>query len=131
METSIYLAQVMGLFGAIATFTIILRYKFYVAMEANVAENLTTIYMSGFLFLLLGILIVVSHQVWAFDWRLIITILGWVILAKGLMRILFPETTKSMLLKKQTEKKFIFGEIAVFLLSLYLIFKGFINTGVE
>ncbi|MEP6793498.1 MAG: hypothetical protein ABJB16_04175 [Saprospiraceae bacterium] len=126
METSIYLAQVIGLFGALTTFTIIIRYKFYLSMEEIVAKNPATIYMSGFMFLLLGILVVVSHQVWSMDWRVIITLLGWLLLFKGLMRIIFPQKIIALLLKKLEEKRFIFGEIAVFILSLFLIYQGFI-----
>jgi len=69
-------------------------------MEENAAKNPTTIYLSGFLFLMIGILLTVSHQVWAGDWRVVITIFGWLILVKGVMRIFFPDTVKKLIEKK-------------------------------
>jgi len=36
METSIFLAKVIGLFGAISTLAIIFRYKTHLEMEGNV-----------------------------------------------------------------------------------------------
>ncbi|MFZ1676755.1 MAG: hypothetical protein WAT91_05750 [Saprospiraceae bacterium] len=127
METSLYLAKIMGLFGALTTFTIILRYKLYLSMEDIVSKNPATMYLSGFMFLLLGILVVVSHSVWTLDWRLTITIIGWLLMAKGLMRILIPDFITAMLIKKQTEKRFIVGEITLFVISIFLIYQGFIT----
>ena len=63
METSIFLAKVIGLFGAISTLAIIFRYKTHLEMEGNVAKSPSMIHLSGFLFLMLGILLTVSHQV--------------------------------------------------------------------
>jgi hypothetical protein len=126
METSIFLAKVLGLFGAISTLAIISRYKMHLKMEEDAAKSPSMIYLSGYLFLGLGILITVSHQVWTADWRTNITILGWLILLKGLMRILFPDTIKKLIEKKKSDQRFILAEIIAFLISIYLIYQGFI-----
>lgn len=126
METSIFLAKVIGLFGAISTFIIIIHYKIHLTMEENAAKNPTTIYLSGFIFLLIGILFTVSHQVWTRDWRVVITILGWLILLKGLLRIFFPANVKNLIEKKKNDKRFLLAEVVTFFISLYLIFQGFI-----
>ena len=47
-------------------------------------------YLSGFLALIIGNLLVVSHNVWTADWRVIITIFGWLSLLKGVVRLFFP-----------------------------------------
>lgn len=127
METSIFLAKVIGLFGAISTLAIIIRYKLHIAMEENAAKYPTTIHLSGFLFLMLGILLTVSHQVWTWDWRVVITILGWLILVKGIMRIVFPDTVKKLIEKKKNDKRFLLAEIVTFIISVYLLYQGFIN----
>jgi len=126
METSIFLAKVIGLFGVISTLAIIIRYKLHLAMEENAAKNPTTIYLSGFLLLMLGILLTVSHQVWTRDWRVVITIFGWLILVKGIMRILFHNTVKKLIEKKKSDKRFLLAEIVTFFISIYLLYQGFI-----
>jgi len=126
METSIFLAKVIGLFGAISTLAIMIRYKLHLVMEENTAKNPTTIYLSGFLFLILGILLTVSHQLWTRDWRVVITILGWLILIKGIMRILFPDTVQELIEKKKNDRRFILAEVVTFFISIYLIYQGFI-----
>ena len=126
METSIFLAKVIGLFGAISTLAIIFRYKIHLEMEGNAAKSPSMIHLSGFLFLMLGILLTVSHQVWTMDWRVVVTILGWLILVKGVMRILFPDTVKNIIEKKKSDKRFLLAEVVTFIISIYLIYQGFI-----
>ena len=126
METTIFLAKVMGLFGAISTFAIILNYKKFVEVEVSAVKDQLFIYSSGFFILMLGVVLVVSHPVWTKDWPVIITILSWSILAKGMIRILFPETVKKLIQKKQLHRRFLLSEIAVLFISLYLIYQGFL-----
>lgn len=129
METSIFLAKVIGLFGAISTLAIISRYKIHLVMEENAAKSPSMIYLSGFLLLMFGILITVSHQVWTLDWRVVITVLGWLILANGVMRIFFPDTVKNLVEKKKSDRRFLLAEIVTFFISVYLLYQGFIVNG--
>jgi uncharacterized membrane protein len=76
---------------------------------------------------MLGILLTVSHQVWTRDWRVVITILGWLILVKGVMRILFPDTVKKLIKKKKNNRRYLLAEVVTFFISVYLIYKGFIG----
>lgn len=126
METSLFLAKSIGLFGTIATAVIILRYKFHVDMETRISANSESVYQSGYLFLLLGVMIVVSHQVWKLNWQVLITIIGWMLLFKGLMRILFPYSVRKMITKKKQNSNFLLAEISVFLISIFLLLKGFL-----
>ena len=46
---------------------------------------------TGYISLLMGVVAVILHNVWVLDWTLIITILGWATLSKGIMKTAFPE----------------------------------------
>ncbi|HAK53772.1 MAG TPA: hypothetical protein DCM54_17980 [Gammaproteobacteria bacterium] len=39
---------------------------------------------TGYITLLLGLVTVIAHNVWVADWRVIITVLGWTTLIKGI-----------------------------------------------
>lgn len=126
METSIFLAKVIGLFGAISTLAILARYKTHLEMEEDAAKNSVITYLSGFFILVIGILLTVSHQVWTRDWRVVITIIGWLILIKGILRIFFPKTVKKLIEKKRDDRRFLLAEAVVLLVGLYLMYQGFI-----
>ena len=127
METSIFLAKVIGLVSVISTTAILIRYKKFLALEEEVARNPANIYLSGFTILILGVLLIVSHSVWTYDWRLVVTVLGWVILLKGAGRIFFPEAVGRLIKKKRDSRWFILGEITVFVIGIYLLYHGFIT----
>ena len=126
METSIFLARVIGLVSVISVLAVMIRYKESLVLEEEAMKSQLHIYLSGFVFLILGVLLVVSHSIWVFDWRIIITVIGWIVLLKGVGRIFFPHAIRRLVEKKKANRKFIFGEVAVFLIGLYLLYYGFI-----
>ena len=48
------------------------------------------IYVSGLLSMLAGLAVVNTHGLWTSDWRVVITILGWIMLVGGIIRIVVP-----------------------------------------
>lgn len=126
IETSIFLARVIGLVGVISAAAVLARYKESLALEEKLVKNLAYVYLSGFFILILGVLLVVSHSIWVPDWRVVITILGWLVLLKGLMRIFFPEAVRRLIQKKQSNRWFILGELTMLLVGFYLLYYGFI-----
>ena len=126
METSIFLARVIGLVSVISTAAVLIRYKATRALEEEAAESPMIAYLAGFAILILGVLLVVSHSVWTLDWRLVITIMGWLVLLKGAGRIFFPNAVKRLIEKKRDNRWFLLGEVVVFLVGLYLLYHGFL-----
>jgi hypothetical protein len=49
------------------------------------------IFFAGLLTLLAGLAIVRAHNIWAPDWRVLVTILGWVLVITGIIRIIWPD----------------------------------------
>lgn len=125
METSIFLAKVIGLVSVISTAAVLVRYKESLALEEEAVKSPGMIYFSGFAILILGVLLVVSHSVWTFDWRLVITIISWLVLFKGVGRIFFPNAVRRMIERKRDNRWFLLGEVIVFLVGLYLLYYGF------
>ena len=125
METSIYLAKVIGLIATITAVSVIINYKKSLMFDVEAGKSPLFIYVSGFVFLILGALLVVSHQVWASDWRLAITVIGWALLFKGVLRVFFPDSVLRLIEKKIKNRSFILGEIALLLVGIYLLYYGF------
>ncbi len=53
-------------------------------------EDKTITVSTGYITFLLGLATVVAHNVWVADWRVAITILGWITLFKGIEKVCFP-----------------------------------------
>ena len=125
METSLFLAKVVGLSLAISTLAIIVRHKMFKEVIEQASKSFLTICLSGFTFIILGALLISSHNIWTLDWRVIITVIGWALLLKGSLRIFFPELVLNLLAQKKNTSLFMFAELLVFLASLYLLYQGY------
>ena len=90
MDISIFLAQVFGLYFVIAGVAMLLRPKAIATLIETLGTR-SSIYLTGFFALMLGIPLVLVHNIWEGSWRVIITILAWLALLKGIARIFFPE----------------------------------------
>ncbi|MCX6733857.1 MAG: hypothetical protein NTX63_03505 [Candidatus Peregrinibacteria bacterium] len=124
METSLFLAKALGLYMAIACFGLLVNSKARKAI-IHAFEDEGQIVLSGITALVLGILIVISHNVWVYDWRVIITLSGWAALLKGVARIYFAEYTKKWLKSGITSFWYTFGLVFATALGAYLTCKGF------
>ena len=59
-------------------------------MVTQIANNQGLIFLSGILSFLGGVAIVRVHNVWSGDWRILVTLLGWLAILGGLVRMWFP-----------------------------------------
>ena len=104
METSIYLAKLMGPVFCVAGLGFLLNRQAFLAMAEDFAENTGLIMMSGIFALVMGLAIVNAHNVWVADWPVIVTIFGWAALLGGFMRTMMPDVVsliaKSILVKR-------------------------------
>ena len=51
----------------------------------------------SFVAIIIGLLNILTHNIWEADWRLIITLIGWVSLIIGLSLFIFPARTSKFL----------------------------------
>lgn len=54
------------------------------------------IFFSGIFTLLAGLAIVRAHNVWAAEWTLLVTVLGWLCIVGGVIRIVWPERVTTL-----------------------------------
>lgn len=88
MEISIYLARFWGsLFVILGLGTILAK---FLGRVIKYTEDKAITISTGYITFLLGLVTVTLHNIWVKDWRVMITILGWVTLFKGIEKIVFP-----------------------------------------
>ena len=91
MDRSIFLAKLLGpTFIAIAL-GMLINLGMYESMIAEALRPGILFYLSGLLSLLAGLAIVNLHNTWRMDWRVIITVLGWLMTIGGIARIVLPQ----------------------------------------
>ena len=91
MDISIFLAQALGLYLIIISLAFTFNQRRFKPIILDMMNAPGLMLISGFMALIIGILLVTSHNIWVMDWRVIITITGWMALLKGLNIIFFPQ----------------------------------------
>ena len=89
MERSRFIAGLIGpLLGLIGA-SLLLNRGLAPALAAQLSRDLGLIVVSGGLLLVAGLAVVRSHNVWS-AWPALVTLLGWLAVISGVIRILLP-----------------------------------------
>jgi hypothetical protein len=91
MQTSVFLARLLGPLLLAVGAGILLNPKAFHSMANEVVRSVTLVYLFGLLDFAAGLAIVLTHNVWVASWRVLITLIGWLMLVRGAVRILIPE----------------------------------------
>jgi hypothetical protein len=123
MNVSNFLAELWGITIIVVSFVFLISPKFLERLLVD-TENKTTMFLWGITTLIIGLMMIVVHNVWTLDWRLVITILGWLTLLKGLDLLLLPKRMRRRWLNTENwQWKVIF--VFLLLSGLLLTFLGF------
>ena len=95
MELSVLIAKIMAVIYLSAALGAMFSANYYRRLIDDLFNNAGLTYVSGFLALVVGFVIVTYHNLWGRDWTVLITIVGWLALAKGVLLIAFPEFVRS------------------------------------
>lgn len=91
MDLSHQLAQIIGALFVVVGIGLILNGSYYRQMLAQFLKNDGLYYFSGALAFVIGMAMVLNHNIWTSDWRSLVTVIGWLSLFKGTMRLVFPQ----------------------------------------
>ena len=126
MLISYLLAQVIGVYLVFVGLVLILRYNELRHIIIEVFNNRALIFVGGIFTLLIGLVIVLSHNIWETNWVVLITIAGWFTLLKGLAYLFLPQSTLAKLAQFLNKPGFyIAGGVASLVVGGFLAFQGF------
>jgi hypothetical protein len=88
MQTSLFLAKLLGPVLFLIGISILFKYEEFRVVLRESVESQALSFLFGSLLLLGGLALVLNHNVWVLDWRLLITLVGWVNVVRGASAIL-------------------------------------------
>ena len=91
MTTSIFLAKLIGPFFLIVAAALLVNVTAFRTIADEFMRSPALVFLTGLMVLPAGLAIVLSHNVWAADWRVLITLLGWLSIVSGALRLLAPK----------------------------------------
>jgi len=123
MSTSIFLAKLLGTSMLVISVGLFFNRDFFQGILEDYCKNAALVFLGGVLALVIGLSIVLTHNVWELSWRVIITIYGFVGIVKGIWLIVFPRNLKRFvsfyarsktILAVQAGAVFVFGAVLAY-----------------
>lgn len=120
---TVFLARLMGLFTILLVPCLLVRGS--AVMLATLADG-PVMLVYAIVSIAIGIALILRHNVWSGGaLPLVVTILGWLVLAKGLLLLLRPEALSRIVERLHYGENYYLWLAPAFLLGLYLTWAGF------
>jgi dipeptide/tripeptide permease len=121
MEISIFFARFLGsLFISLGLLSIGAG---FLGRVIKYTEDRTITVSTGYITFLIGLVTVILHNIWVADWRIAITILGWITLFKGVTKIGFPDHVNKQAQKFKSQQNL--WAVVILLLGAVLFWMSF------
>lgn len=129
METSVLIARLLAAIYISIGVGVLINSSYYRDAFDKMMKDSSLYYMGGFMALTMGVLIVSFHNHWVQSWEVVITILGWAAVVKGVFLFIAPKQMMSW--GRVWLKNMPLLGVIVLLLGLFFGYFGFIATGME
>ena len=96
MSTSIFLARLIGPFFLIVAVSLLINQAQFRTIADEFMRSPALVFLTGLMILPVGLALVLTHNVWTADWRVLITILGWLTIISGTLRLAAPQQALNM-----------------------------------
>ena len=128
MQRSIFLAKLIGPLLAVCGVALIFNADAFRTIGDEIVKSPALVYIAGLLALTAGLAIVNTHNEWTPDWRVAITLLGWLCVVIGIIRLVFVGSIGVIAgsVLAIVSNGWIVGEgIVILALGTWLSFKGY------
>ena len=105
MSNSIFIARLIGPVMLVVGIAVFANPRGFRDMSEEFFASRALMFLSGLLIMPAGLAIVLSHNVWTADWRVLVTLFGWLNVIGGALRLFAPtyliQTAHAMLRRPQ------------------------------
>lgn len=122
MDISLFFAQLWGAFFVI--FGVLFIVTKQLGKTIEMTDNKAFVISTGYITLLMGLTTVILHNLWVADWRVVITLLGWSTVIKGIMKIGFPESIHTQ--AQRFKVKQTLSAMFLLILGVWLLWMGLV-----
>lgn len=125
MDSSLLLARLIGPFLVLVGVGVLLNRRHYATMMQRFLDNTELYYFSGVLAFLVGEVLILYHNLWVWDWRVVITVIGWMSLVKGAVRIVSPAIGLTFATSFSKSSRYLnIGAALIIVLGAWLAYQG-------
>lgn len=126
MNASLFIARMFGLYILILAPILLFKRELFKRVMEDFSKNYAVLFLTGIFTLIIGLAIVLTHNIWVMNWTVIITIFGWAALIKGICFLAFPGSLSKFSDFYSKAKVFpVVHAVIALLVGIYLTYMGF------
>jgi hypothetical protein len=121
-----FLSKLIGLYAIAIAIALVVNKQMMLGAVSGLFEDPRVVLIYGVMALGIGLAIVLGHNVWSGAAAIIVTIIGWLSLLKGLALLLLPANAQAAyFLGIHYDQYFYVYAAVTFLIGAYLSYEGF------
>jgi hypothetical protein len=97
---------------------------YFNAVMTDQANSKGLLWLTGLITFVMGTVIVALHNVWSADWRVLVTLLGWLTAIKGAVIMLFPSSMMLLYRRFLSNRLLTYSGMYALVLGGLLLFLG-------
>jgi len=126
MTTSKMIAGLIGPTLIAIAAGMLLNLGSFPALAEQISRDPGLIFVSGILLFVAGLAILRAHNIWVGGWPVLVTVLGWLAILGGLLRMLFPTRLAAIAAAVGgSTGGIIVGAVVLLVVGAFLSFKGY------
>ena len=125
MCLSLFLAQVIGCYMLLISLAMLAHQQRFKKTMNEFVQNHALVVFSGGVSIVVGLLIVLSHNIWVAEWPVLITLVGWLMLLQGVMRVFFPDSFAKCMKDLMHKTGYLLMSWIGLIVGIYLVWIGF------
>ena len=94
METSYLIAKILTVIYLSFGIGLLVNSQYYHDAVQRFLSDKVYLFLGGWIAATLGTIMVNIHNIWVNDWRILITLVSWIVLVKGVLLLAFPSFIK-------------------------------------
>jgi hypothetical protein len=125
MQLTYFLAKFFGLYLILAALPLLFSYNDFKERYDEFLNNRGLVMLTAIMVMMLGIFLVLIHNVWVGAWPVIITLICWLTLLEGLAMLYFPKLSVGYFKSLTSRPWCMAWAVISIVLGAFLLYQGF------
>lgn len=125
MQASLFLAKFFSIYLLVMGLAMLLAQQTFQQRVNALVKDQAVMLVASIIALIFGIFLILLHTHLFHDWRMLVTVLCWVVFIKGVVNILFPRVTPFIMRYFQQAIAYRIWGAVMLILAVYLGYHGF------
>jgi hypothetical protein len=125
LYTSYYLAKIIGLNMVIISLALLFKPQMVRSAMETIFENRGQLFLFAILNVIVGAILINLHNLWVFEWQLVITLIAWIVFLRGVTRLFFPYLMRRITSRISFSYSHWIVGVCALCIGLFLLYQGY------